>query len=312
MISAYDFACPLSLSYFDGATHMAVMEVYSDASENGGFVSLGSVLFRKKNLKPFNRKWRAMLRKHGISYFHMTDCNVGQGEFKGMSDEECDECAREAIGILLEFATKGAIFSVKKADFYDIIGERGVMPNPFTLGAWFTIFDLRHWADEHDPIARISYIFEAGDDHQSDVNSLFKSVREDPTRLATARYRNHAFVPKELSYPSQAADILAWHGAKHRERRERLPKKKFRLRGDFQEIISSLHVTDGHHEREWLQRIVDVAEKHEVGSEIAGLAFRAHSQNAHQVARRLAEILAGDPDRADKINALRYWAARNA
>ena len=80
---------------------------------------------------------------------------------------------------------------------------------------------MRYWADQNDPIARISYVFEAGDEHQKDVNSLFRGVREDPGRAANARYEKHVFVPKDLSYPAQAADILAWHGAKHRHRRER-------------------------------------------------------------------------------------------
>lgn len=289
---------------------MAVMEVYSDASEMGGHFSLGSLLFRKKNIRPFNKKWRAMLRKHDIPYFHMTDCNVGEGVYKGKSDAECDACARDAIGILLELATKGAIFSVKSSDFYAVIGERGVMPNPFTLGAWFTIFDIRNWADENDPIARITYAFEAGDDHQKDVNTLFRAIRDDPTRKATARYRTHAFVPKIDSYPSQAADILAWHGAKHQHRRERLAKEMFRLRGDFNEIITKLHVTDGHHEREWLQQIVHIAEKHTLGSEIAGLAFRMHSQNAKQISRRVAEILSQDPDGAAKLETIKELAKR--
>jgi hypothetical protein len=294
---------PYEISFFEGSSHVAVMEVYSDASENSGHFSIGSLLFRKKNIRPFNKKWRAMLRKHGIDHFHMTDCNVQKGEFKGKSRDECDACAREAISILLEFAIKGSIFSVKMSDFYEVIGERGVMPNPFTLGAWHTIFDIRYWADQNDPVARISYIFEAGDEHQKDVNSLFRGVREDPDRTANARYRNHAFVPKELSYPAQAADILAWHGAKHQHRKER-DKDKFRLRGDFNAIITKLHVTDGNHGRAWLQKLAEIGNEHMPSSEVAGLAFRAHSGNRLQIARRVAEIIVEDPEVAKRIAAL--------
>lgn len=302
---------PFALSFFSGASSVAVMEVYSDASENGGHFSIGSLLFRKKNIKPFNKKWRKMLKKYQISHFHMADCNVGKGEFKGKSAQECDDCARDAIKIMLEFAQKGAIFSVKSSDFYEIIGKRGVMPNPFTLGAWFSIFDIRYWADNNDPSARISYIFEAGDEHQKDVNALFRAVREEPRRKAAARYRNHAFVPKELSYPSQAADILAWHGAKHQLRRER-DKEEFRLRGDFSAILDQLHVTDGHHERAWLQKIVEIAERYTLGSEIAGLAFRMHSENQHQITNRIARIIAESPDGEEMFGTILKLASRSA
>jgi hypothetical protein len=278
---------------------VAVMEVYSDASEIGGHLAIGTLLFRKKNIKPFEKKWRAMLRKYDITYFHMTDCNATppRGPHKHQTEKECDACAREAIAIILEFATKGCIFSVKKSDFYEIITERGIMPNPFTLGAWFTLFDIRNWADHRDPIARISYVFEAGDEHQKDANALLTGIAEQPERAEAFRYRNHAFVPKISSYPAQAADILAWHGAKHIHRRS---AGNYRLRGDFNEIITKLHVTDGYHEPQWLQQLVEVAKRRagKYGNELAGLAFRLTEANARQLSSRFAEILSRDGDLA--------------
>lgn len=291
---------PFTLSFLDGASHVAVMEVYSDASEIGGHLAIGSLLFRKKNIKPFEKRWRAMLRKYQISHYHMTDCNVGRGPFEGKDEAECDKCAREAIAIILEFATQGCIFSVKKSDFNEIVTERGVMPNPFTLGVWFTLFDLRNWADNNDPNARISYLFEAGDDHQKDANNLLIGVAEQPERVAAFHYRNHAFVPKMLSMPAQAADILAWHGAKHNHRRS---EGNYRLRGDFNEIITKLHVTDGDHDPERLRNIVKVAEERagKYGNEIAGLAFRMTESNAHRLWGRLSEIFMRDGDPASAL-----------
>jgi hypothetical protein len=281
------------LYFFDGTDLFAVMVVYSDASEIGGNLSVGSLLFRKKLIPPFEKEWRLMLRQNGLTHFHMTDCNAREGEFRGKSDAQCDACAREAIRILIKYAVRGVIFSVKKSDFQKIITPRGFLPNPFTLGAWFTLLDIRNWADQCDPIARISYVFEAGDDHQKDANALFLSIAEDPNRTAAYRYRNHAFLPKLKSLPTQAADILAWHGAKHTHRRE---KGNYRLRGDFDAIVSSLHVTDGYHDREWLEHLVSVAQKHAGphGNEVAGVAMRYNSSNARQMRDRLYEILTRD------------------
>lgn len=306
----YD-SCPFELSIFAETDQVAVMEVYSDASTIGGHFSIGSLLFRKKNIRPFNAKWRAMLRRYQLEYFHMTDCNAGKGPFKQLSREDCDNCAREAISCILEFATKGSIFSIKISDFEQVIGNKGVMPNPFTLGAWYTIFDIRHWADKHDPHARISYVFEAGDLHQTDVNTLFKAVRDDPERRNSARYRTHAFVPKLDSLPSQAADILAWHGAKHQHRKER-DKESVRYRGDFNEIVSKLRVTDGHHDRAWLQNIVEIADKHSLGGEIAGLAFRMHSENQKHITKQIAKVISKEPNGGEKLDIIRKLAQRGS
>ena len=265
------------------------MQVYSDASDLGGYYSIGSLLIRKSKVRPFEKKWRRMLSNFGLTHFHMTDCNANQGEFRNLGDDR-DRCARQAISILIEYGEKASIFCVKKSDFNEIILPSGLMPNPFALGVWYMLFDTRHWADDNDPNARISYIFESGDDDQSDADTLLKSIAQDPIRSQNSRYNGHAFLPKIGSLPTQAADILAWQGAKSRNRNDR---GFHGLRGDFNEIVSKLTVTDGYHDRAWLQRLVDISNKHggRFGSELAGIAFKYNKENAKQMNLRVSEIV---------------------
>lgn len=277
------------LYYFDGTDDMADMEVFADASEMAGHLAIGALLFRKKDIKPFETEWRQMLRDNDLSHFHMTDCNSAKGEFQGKSDEDCDNCARRAIALILKYATKGTIFSVKKTDFYEIITKEGIVPNPFTLGAWVTLFDVAGWANKNDQNARISYVFEAGDEHQSDADKFLKGIADDDERRARFRYRRHEFVLKRDSLPAQAADILAWHGAKHLRRKMEGVK---RLRGDFQAIVDGLQVADAYHDRDMLEKIVGIA-KHRAGpkgNKVAGVAFRYHSLTPKELKRELARI----------------------
>src|SRR4051794_29974831 len=111
------------------------MEGLFDASEAGGIVGVGGYLFRKKNLKPFERQWRRMLNKYGLDHFHMTDCNakVPAGPFKdaGMDKDDCDDAARLAIAAIKEHATHGFSAAVGVDDFNEILGPKSVMTNPF-------------------------------------------------------------------------------------------------------------------------------------------------------------------------------------
>ena len=68
------------------------MQAFFDASENGDFLVVAGYLFRKKHIKPFERKWRALLRKHGLDHFHMTDCNAGADQYKDMEKDERIAC----------------------------------------------------------------------------------------------------------------------------------------------------------------------------------------------------------------------------
>lgn len=233
-----------------------------------------------------------MLRAFAISHFHMTDCSAARREFDGWCFDRRDACAREAIRLLVKYPFKGIAFTVRNQDFDEVITKNGLMPNPVALGAWATLFDIRHWAESNDENARISYRFEAGDDEQSSINNLFNSIAEDPMRRANARYRHHQFVPKLVSYPTQAADILAWHAAKNAKRRE----EGKHMRPDFDAIVSGLSVSDGHHDRAWLMRLVEIAKKNAGphGNELSGAAFLHNRFNAPQMRKRWIELMQRD------------------
>lgn len=270
---------------------MAVTNVYSDASTIQGYTSVASLIFRKRHLRPFEKAWGAMLRKYGLSHFHMTDCNAAGGEFQHWPDEKRDECARIAIELLTQYPMKGIAFTIRNQDFEEIVTSEGIMPNPVTLGVWATLFSVRAWADEFDPAARISYLFESGDNEQGSINNLMNSVAEDENRRRNSRYRTHDFVPKLGSFPTQAADILAWHAAKNAKRRD----NGQRMRGDFHAIVSKLIVADDYHDRAWLKHLVDIAKKHagKDGNRLAGAAFLYNKFNAPRMEERFRDIVLG-------------------
>lgn len=297
------YESPYDLSCFDRVDIVAVMEAFADASEMDGHLSVGALLFRKKNIKPFEKEWRGMLRKYGLTHFHMTDCNAGRDEYEGLSDPECDECARCAIALILKYAVKGTIFSVRKSDFYEIVTKNGIVPNPFTLGVWIVLFDIWRWANENDPKARISYVFESGDEHQHDADRLLNGIAADPDRRARFHYRVHAFLPKLSSLPTQASDILAWHGAKHTGR---IAAGNHRLRGDFQAIVSQLRVADAYYDREKLKSIVGIAERTAGprGNEIAGVANRYHALSPKQQVQELISAAGGEDEAAQLVSSL--------
>ncbi len=302
-MNACDAFSHFDLYYFDRATTVVVMVSYYDASDIGDHLAIGGLLFRKKNIRPFEKGWQVMLRKYGLSHFHMTDCYAGQGEYAGMNPDERDASEPNAIDLILNYSSKGVIFSVAKSDFYDIIGRNGFMPNPFTLGSWYCLFDTCYYADNNDPKARITYVFESGDDHQNDAENLLTGIAEESDRAASFYYQGHSFLPKRASLPTQAADILVWHGAKHADRLDRGVE---RLRGDFSAIVDRLHVSDGKHQREWLERLVETSRKNQ-DKDIAGrrikpehwdeyvrISFLMNRGNARRTLERAKQLL--EPD----------------
>ncbi len=248
------------LSFFDEADFVTVFTAYFDASANGGMFTVGGLLFRKKEISAFEGRWRYMIRKYSIPYFHMAECNSRQGVFAHLSEEECIDCATMAIDAVANHAAKGATWTVSIKEFDEIVGKAGILPSPLLACAYPAMMDLANWANnnDHSPPPRIFYVFESGDTDQGDVENLLRAVSETGSRQERFRYEDHAFLPKEGSLPTQGADILAWHGSKHARRRT---EGNTHLRGDFDALVKRLEITDGLASREFLQDLTKIAEE---------------------------------------------------
>ncbi|QLC25097.1 DUF3800 domain-containing protein [Parasphingopyxis algicola] len=286
----YDSFSPFDLSVFDRASHVAVMQAFFDASEGGGYLTVGGYLFRKKHIKPFTKRWRAMLRKFGIEYFRMTECNTASGEFSNKGEQECDQCARTAIPIITDYATSGITATVDIGAF-EQSGLTDFMQSPFSLAAYSALVGCRQWAEANDLVARVFYVFEAGDDYQSDANQLLNSISEDAERRQTYYYEDHAFLTKRGSLPTQAADILAWHARKQWGREDRGIEH---LRGDFSELVDKVETKKFIWDEQYLREMHEesaAATGSEDWAKVVGKQLRRTASNARRIDREVAAIL---------------------
>jgi hypothetical protein len=290
----YPFS-PYALSFFDRTSAVVVMVAYFDASEAGGILGVGGYLFRKKNVRPFEKQWRAMLRKHDLDHFHMTDCNMTppQGPFAGKEKADCDDAARLAIAAIKEHATNGFSAAVRVKDFDEIMGPKSLFSNPFSLCAFTVLTQCAHWANQCDPQARITYVFEAGDEYQADANKLLQSIADFRERREKYHYENHAFLPKRGSMPTQAADILAWHICKQWEREERGIE---RMRGDFAALVDGIVTTKELISRRKLHGLIAITKEHAPDlitdpARFMGLALRVTNENAKSMKSELFGLI---------------------
>lgn len=279
------------LSLFDDASHVAVMLAYFDASESlDGYLTVAGYIFDRSSIKPFERLWRRMIKDHSISSFHMTDCNQQRGEFEGMTQPECDQCARKAIHAISKRALQGVTVSIRVADFHDDMLPYGLMPSPFSLCAQGVLMLCSQWADDHAPDARFAYVFESGDDYQSDVDMLLKSIGDDNDRLKMYHYHTHAFHPKSRSLPVQSADVLAWHTCKQWGRFDR----GFGLRGDFHELLFNVPTRHFLWSREDIISVIDENKliHGDNAGEVGGLVIRRSRSNQKSINQKISQIFA--------------------
>lgn len=293
-MSAHDSFSLYELSFFDRTDLVVVMCAYFDASEAGDFFGVGGYVFRKKHMREFEKRWRAMLRKHRIDYFHMTDCNQEEGPFEGKTEPECDACARDAIAIIGDYAAEGYSCGVRLSDFKEAVARDGLLRNPMSLCVMSVLAQCSSSLQASDPQARIAYVFEAGDVDQADVNQLLQAAGDNPSRRLRYGYEKHAFLPKRQSYPTQAADILAWNVTKQYVRDDR---QLSRLRGDFNALIEKVPTRKRLFERADLVALQEVWLENAPVSKpdrAIGLYLRMNRDNQKASMREILNLIRGD------------------
>lgn len=237
---------------------VALVHAYFDESGEGEFFVVGGFIFRKSKISRFEKSWRRMLIDAGLDYFHMTDCNAAKGQYEALGEIGCDIVARKAIKIITEHAEHAYYCAVRVADFDKQTNLKKMFQNPYQMCAYFCLVGSGVWADNYAPNSLISYFFESGYKDQNSAQSAISALTSYDSEHAHFKYRSHSFVSKKSSFPTQAADMLAWHANKHLKRTS---AGHLGTRGDFAEILKSVGFTFFHIRTAEMEKMVSAINK---------------------------------------------------
>lgn len=200
---------------------MSLLSVYFDESYGtGDHFTLAGYSFKQSSLKPFEKKWQRMLDRFELSFFRMSSCAHGNGEFKHLNRSQRIECQKAAFRLIHQHACDGYAVSFRlgllkspsfEADFYGM--------DDYTWSCWAAMAFVRYWMKKHNWPGKARYFFEAGHQTQSQAAALMDCIANDDELIAAYRYDAHAFIKKQDSGAVQAADILAWQAQKDLKRR---------------------------------------------------------------------------------------------
>ena len=187
---------------------------YFDESAEGdsknGLLSVSGYALDAKGVEGLTAEWRKMLQQYRLPYFHMNECNMGNGIFKHLHDEECDQCARKAISIARRHTLHGHTFVLNQTEYREILQNQGFDCDPYTFMVWSAFIQVNKWVHENCPAERILLNFENGYKTQPRANELLEVISQDEWS-GKNHLAGHQFVSKSGSEPTQAADLIAWH-----------------------------------------------------------------------------------------------------
>ena len=232
-----------NLQIADGGSAKAVIvliESYVDESgtdpDDLAHVLAGYIIKPDHGLK-MAMKWKAVLRKYDIPYFHMTDCAhyTHCEPYKSLGREKCINLAAELIWLIKVHCMEGfaLCFSPKHYMLYN--DESVSTRNAYTHSVNMVHLHIRAVLTQRNLLGHeISYTFEAGHRDRRHARAVLDKLVDDQQGKEEFAY---SFQKKPDAVLLQAADILAWHCSTYiRRRTESKP-----LRKDFHSMLDIPH-----------------------------------------------------------------------
>lgn len=190
------------------------VEAYFDESgthDGSPVLCVAGYCLEKKQAKELSREWSAVLKARKLPHFHMTDCALGFGAFKGWTKDDRILVATRMIELIKKRIVHGIGVTVNEKEYDNIVPKDRRLGDAYAFCTHLAATSLRAWIQQQPTIDKVSFFFEAGHKSQTKANTIFNELFSDPEARKAYRYVSHTFVEKTSVPIIQAADLLAWH-----------------------------------------------------------------------------------------------------
>lgn len=245
----------------DGKRWMAFLETYLDESgthEQSPIVTVAGLLGTTTDWKGFSEEWSAVLRRAGLSRFHMKEFEEGYGESGALSAEERTDVKIALIDTINRTPSIIQVCSLVRGTIEN--RSSGPMAGILTRAYEFCCGDvmsaLLQTAAVTFPGAeeKIAFVCDRQRESGPAVMRQFEAMRSDPAYLGPReRMGSITFADSAIYPPLQAADLVAGEVRKDGINRQS-PGKKIPERRSLTRLKSGARISFHHADRRHLER----------------------------------------------------------
>lgn len=219
----------------------------SGTDAGNDWLVVAGYIFDDEQFVSVDAKWADMLKSHKdadgntLPYFHMASCAHNQKVFAKFTKAQCDQIARQAIGIVVDNLGFGFAVSVEKK-WQHLIPRHEFYDSPYSFACWLCLQAVSRIADMQKYYGDVLYFFEQGHESQGEADMMMKRIFANPSLKLAYRSAGHGFYDKRKVRPLQCADMLAWHWLTHSKKYRRAGIEDLRntivpIRADFQALL---------------------------------------------------------------------------
>jgi hypothetical protein len=176
---------------------------------------MGALVGRLGQWSYFDKKWRKMLRRNRIAYFHSKEWKHKQGPFKGWKDDKRAALIERASDIQRDTTLFGLTVKIQQEDYIRNY-KSGDRPKKVPLDSMYGLCFRHVVVFVVDTLAKslnrndieVSFVLEAGHKNAGDAVRIFDQMKNDksgrPVALGTL-----ALEGKKKFYGLQGADLVS-------------------------------------------------------------------------------------------------------
>lgn len=173
----------------------------------------------------FAEAWDEELKvRPSIAYLKMAEAQNLRDQFRGWSVLDKDRKLRSLVRVIHHFAPTSFEFSVSRKAYWDDVkpvAPRGIQAPHFVL-TYHVMAGLSQYAASVRNRIPIDFIFDDQEGVQDDIELFFSYMKRQIPRKARKLIVNAPVFRSDRDVlPLQAADMLAWHLRRERERNAR-------------------------------------------------------------------------------------------
>jgi hypothetical protein len=140
----------------------------------------------------------------------MSACAHGNYPFDKLTKPQRVAVQTKMIGLIKRRTIKGIVVTLDMNEFQKIMPDNSeVIGGAYSFCLNIVVGGVYYWAKDKGFTGRLAYFFEAGHNNQSEAQRILTRSFNDKNVKTNGNYAGHAFLKKEDSPPTQAADILA-------------------------------------------------------------------------------------------------------
>ncbi len=203
-----------------------MLRAYFDDSgthEGSRVVAMGGFVAREGQWEQYDREWRELLTKHGISYLRMADLESSHGNFEGWGEEKKKPLIRDVIGQVRKWAKYAVSGLVVAQDYEQAVPEwarqSAAFGDAYNFCFQMCVGQSMQYVEHLNPPMperdQIAFVFEQESKHEGVTRAnytLIKEFRDPKDRMGA-----FGFGTKQRFLPLQIADFFAYESYKHLE-----------------------------------------------------------------------------------------------